>query len=98
MQDGICSNFPNASPQELEKWTMVMSDKILLAAEDYRMYIDRSLKEMIKGSGVGDDDRTCRAIRPGEMLIIAFRHICRAFHQYDGRKDLKRRLHAIDGL
>ena len=75
-----------------------MSDKILLPAEVYRMYIDRSLKETIKGSGVGGNGRTCRAIRLGKMLIISFRHICRAFHQYIGGKDLQRRLRAIDGL
>ena len=28
MQDGICSDFPNPSPQDLEKWTTLMSDKI----------------------------------------------------------------------
>ena len=65
MQHGICSHFPNASPEDVGKWTTVLSDKILLAAEDFRMYIDRSLKEMIKGSGVGDNGRTCRAIRVG---------------------------------
>ena len=98
MQDGILSNFPNASPQDLEKWTTVMSDKSLLAAEDYRMYIDRSLKETIKSSRLGDDGGKCRAIRLGKMLIISFRHICGASHKYIGGEDLQRRLRTIDGL
>ena len=98
MQNGICSNFLDASPQDLENWTTVMSDKILLVAEDYPTYIDSSLKETIKRIAVGDDGRTCRAIRPWEMLIISFRPICRAFHEYIGGKDLQRRLRTIDVL
>lgn len=63
MQDSICSQFPNASPEDLEKWTKVMSDRILSAAEEYRTTIDRLLKEVIGGNGFGDDGKMCKRAR-----------------------------------
>lgn len=67
MQDGICSGFPNAGPEDLEKLTNVISDKILSAAEDYRATIHSHLKEVKKGDGFGDDGTTCRRAKILEL-------------------------------
>ena len=63
MQDGICGQFPNASPEDLEKWMVVMSDQILGAAEDYRTNIDLQLKEVNGGHGFGDDGKMCKTAK-----------------------------------
>lgn len=60
LQDGICSHFPQARTKDLEEWTKVMSEKILLATELYRASVDSLLKEMNKGDGFVKDGKTCK--------------------------------------
>ena len=60
LQDGICSRFPEASPEDLEEWTKVMSEKIVLATELYRASVDSLLKSMNKGDGFMKDGMTCK--------------------------------------
>ena len=40
-----------------------MSDKILGAAEEYRLNIDTLLKEMNQGNGFGDDGKTWKPVK-----------------------------------
>ena len=59
IEDAICSNFSNARPEDPEKWTKVLSDKIQVAAEDYRVNIDKMLK-LHKGNGFGEKGKRCK--------------------------------------
>ena len=101
LESAICSQFPNAKPEDLEKWTKLLADRILQGGEDYRSMIDYYLKEMNHGNGFGDNGKSCKpakAPRALKVLILFFRYICGAFPQYLGRNDLSWRLRTTDGL
>ena len=101
LESAICSQFPNAKPEDLEKWTKLLADRILQGGEDYRSMIDYYLKEMNYGNGFGDNGKPRKPVkvpRALKVLILFFRYICGTFPQYLGRNDLSWRLRTTDGL
>ena len=75
IEQAICSQFPNARPEDLEKWTKLLADRILEGGEDYRSIIDRLLKEMNKGNGFGVNGKPCkpakapRALKGADLIL-----------------------------
>ena len=80
--------LPKRQLKDLGKWTKMLFDKILVAAEGYRVNIDSLLKEKNKGNRCyhnGKGMRECKAPRAED--IITFRRIRGTFHEYIGAMD-----------
>lgn len=90
--------LPKRQLKDLGKWTKMLFDKILVAAEGYRVNIDSLLKEKNKGNRCyhnGKGMRECKAPRAED--IITFRRIG-TFHEYIGAMDFKKRPGGLDGV
>ena len=75
LDNAICSKFPNANPEDLEKWTKMLSERILNGSAEYRSMIDHSLEEMNKGNGFGVNGKPCkpakalRALKGADLIL-----------------------------
>ena len=67
-EESICSHFPNAKPEDVEKWTKLLSDKILDGGEEYRKEIDALLQEMNHGNGFGVNGKPCKPAKAPRAL------------------------------
>ena len=75
IEKAVCSQFPNARPEDLEKWTQLLAARILEGGESYRSIIDRLLEEMNKGNGFGENGKPCkpakalRALKGADLIL-----------------------------